>query len=168
MTAETNVCYCGEYGGGVHTKSARCVVARPPEKSVSALRAIRSWLLLRDEEPRAREMDAAADLIDFQAKRIEQLERDLLTSLRQRNDESRLRQAAERAARPPPSAPKEYEGHDYRSGVFTNCGYHGTASGFIVRDGKWWVATFRNENEANQYVATRNTQPLKVDHEGRN
>jgi hypothetical protein len=23
------VCYCGEYGGGVHTKSARCVEARP-------------------------------------------------------------------------------------------------------------------------------------------
>lgn len=24
-----NVCYCGEYGGGVHTKSARCVGPRP-------------------------------------------------------------------------------------------------------------------------------------------
>lgn len=27
-SADPNVCYCGEYGGGVHTKSARCLVAR--------------------------------------------------------------------------------------------------------------------------------------------
>lgn len=48
-----------------------------------------------------------------------------------------------------------------RSGVFTNCGYHGTASGWIVRDGKWWVATFRREQEADDYVAFRNAQRTK-------
>lgn len=28
-TSDQNVCHCGEYGGGVHTKSALCVEAAP-------------------------------------------------------------------------------------------------------------------------------------------
>jgi len=69
-----------------------------------------------------------------------------------------LKLAEQRRTHEPPAAPKEYDGKDYRSGVFTNTGYIGTACGYIVRDGTWWVATFRNGNEADQYVAFRNAQ----------
>jgi hypothetical protein len=50
-----------------------------------------------------------------------------------------------------------YEGQ-YRNGVFTNCGYHGTASGYIVRDGTYWIATFRSRPEADDYVSLRNAE----------
>lgn len=43
-----------------------------------------------------------------------------------------------------------------RNGHFENCGYVGTASGFIVRDGTYWIATFRTGAEADQYVELRN------------
>lgn len=56
--------------------------------------------------------------------------------------------------------PDRYAGGE-RSGVFTNTGYHGTACGFIVRDGRLWVATFETEKEADEYVAWKNSpQPL--------
>ena len=41
-------------------------------------------------------------------------------------------------------------------GQITNCGYHGTAAGWIIRDGTLWIATFGSEALANQYVAMRN------------
>lgn len=58
----------------------------------------------------------------------------------------------------PPPSPKLHEGKG-RTGVFTNCGYHGTASGWIIRDGTKWIATLGSEEEATQYVAFRNAPP---------
>jgi hypothetical protein len=61
--------------------------------------------------------------------------------------------------------PNEREGQN-RTGVFTNCGYFHTASGWIVRDGQWWVATFRAEKEADDYVAFRNAQTTEPNRNG--
>lgn len=83
---------------------------------------------------------------------VERLKRDN-AQLQYALEQSEAKWLAQSARAAPP---QEDFGHDFRSGVFTNCGYAGTASGFIVRDGTWWVATFRNETEANQYVAFRN------------
>jgi hypothetical protein len=58
MTKE-NVCYCGEYGGGVHTKSARCADP-PPSKE----------LAYRDALARIRQV-CRSDAKDFEAATIE-------------------------------------------------------------------------------------------------
>lgn len=63
-----------------------------------------------------------------------------------------------RASEPPPAARDEHD-ESGRTGVFRNCGYVGTACGWIVRDGTYWVATFRGDVDASQYVAFRNAPP---------
>jgi hypothetical protein len=57
----------------------------------------------------------------------------------------------------PLSAPDDMD-ESGRNGHFENYGYVGTASGFIVRDGTFWVATFRTGAEADQYVDLRNEE----------
>lgn len=69
---------------------------------------------------------------------------------------------AERAADEQPAARDERD-ESGRNGVFRNCGYVGTASGHIVRDGTFWVATFRNNEEAEQYVELRMEQRHTLD-----
>jgi hypothetical protein len=60
-------------------------------------------------------------------------------------------------AHEPLSAPDDMD-ESGRNGHFQNYGYVGTASGFIVRDGTFWVATFRTGAEADQYVDLRNEE----------
>jgi hypothetical protein len=52
-------------------------------------------------------------------------------------------------------SPTIYEGSAPK-GRIINCGYHGTAAGWIIRDGTLWIATFGSEELAEQYVAMRN------------
>jgi hypothetical protein len=53
-----------------------------------------------------------------------------------------------------PYSPRQYEGLK-KTGEFTNCGFHHTAAGWIVRDGILWIATFGSGELADAYVAWR-------------
>lgn len=78
LTSETNVCYCGEYGGGVHTKSARCVVARPSKDDLVAW--ARSRAARREWWINAERWNAFADEIERLNTLVTSLRARLLTA----------------------------------------------------------------------------------------
>lgn len=66
----------------------------------------------------------------------------------------RILQSQRCAPETPAGLPLTYDS-SMPPGFLHNCGYHGTASGWIVRDGTLWIATFGNQGLADQYIGMR-------------